>query len=193
VPLIISLFVAIKRHYAKVDTALTVTPQQLRPEGLNHTVVVLVGRIHRGVLKALWYAKSLRPQHLVAVYVASDDDARVSMERQWERFGIDVPLEIVHSPYRQLVDPVDRFIHELDTRWPNDTITVVIPEFVVSKWYQAALHNQSALRLKGALLFREGVVVTSVPYHVESAEAEEHRREVEEHGAEWWTDAAPRR
>ena len=80
-----------------------------------------------------------------------------------------MPLEIVYSPYRELVEPVERYLDELDDRWENDTITVVIPEFVVNRWYEHILHNQSALFLKGKLLFREGVVVTSVPYHVDLA------------------------
>jgi hypothetical protein len=129
-------------------------------------VIVLVGRIHRGVLKALDYARSLRPQHLVAVYVSYEDGDREAMEAQWKEFEIDVPLEIVYSPYRELVDPIMRYIDELDERWTHDTITVIIPEFVVGKWYEHLLHNQSGLFLKGRLLFREGVVVTSVPYHV---------------------------
>ena len=81
-----------------------------------------------------------------------------------------MPLEIIYSPYRELIGPVERYIDELDARWENDTITVVIPEFVVGKWYEHLLHNQSALFLKGKLLFREGTVVTSVPYHVPHVE-----------------------
>jgi amino acid transporter len=166
VPLIIALFMAIKRHYSRISRTLEVSPAQVRPEPMNHTVVVLVGRIHRGVLKALAYARSLRPQHLIAVYVSFEDEDREEIEQQWEEFGIDVPLEIIYSPYRELIGPVERYIDELDARWENDTITVVIPEFVVGKWYEHLLHNQSALFLKGKLLFREGTVVTSVPYHV---------------------------
>ena len=166
VPLIIALFTAIHRHYARVSRSLEVEPAPMRPEHINHTVVVLVGRIHRGVLKALSYAQSLRPQHLVAVYVSFEDEDREELEKQWRAFAIDVPLEIVYSPYRELIGPVERYIDELDDRWENDTITVVIPEFVVGKWYEHLLHNQSALFLKGKLLFREGTVVTSVPYHV---------------------------
>jgi hypothetical protein len=169
VPLIIALFVAIKRHYTRVTGVLAITPAEVRTEAINHTVVVLVGRIHRGVLKALDYARSLRPQHLVAVYVCFDDDDREAIETQWQAFGITVPLEIVYSPYRELVGPIERYIDELDERWNNDTVTVVIPEFVVSRWYEHLLHNQSALILKGKLLFREGIVVTSVPYHVDAA------------------------
>src|SRR5205085_1251075 len=119
------------------------------------------------VIQALAYARSLRPERLLAVYVSYDDEDREEMERQWERFRMDVSLEIVASPYRDLVEPIERFLDDLDARWDNDTITVVIPEFVVGKWWEQLLHNQSALILKGKLLFRKGVVVTSVPYHVD--------------------------
>ena len=166
VPLIIALFSGIKRHYDRVSNSLEIEPAAVRHEHINHTVVVLVGRIHRGVLKALDYARSLRPQHLVAVYVSFEDEDREELEQQWRAFQIEIPLEIVYSPYRELIGPIERYIDELDDRWDNDTVTVVIPEFVVGKWYEHVLHNQSALFLKGKLLFREGTVVTSVPYHV---------------------------
>ncbi|HWC12050.1 MAG TPA: APC family permease [Acidimicrobiales bacterium] len=176
VPMIIALFLGIRRHYDRVAAALSVAPTRVRPEAINHTVVVLVGRVHHGVLKALSYARSLRPQHLVAVYVSYQDEDRLDLERQWKDLGIDVPLEIVNSPYRELVAPVERYIDELDARWDYDTVTVVIPEFVVGKWYEQILHNQSALLLKAKLLFREGTVVTSVPYHVDHLvpEADRH-------------------
>jgi hypothetical protein len=105
------------------------------------------------------------------VYVSFEDHDREDLQRQWEDYRIDVPLEIVHSPYRELVEPVERYLDELDDRWHNDTITVIIPEFVMGKLYdfRNLLHNQSALALKAALLSREGTVVTSVPYHVDGA------------------------
>jgi hypothetical protein len=167
VPLIIALFMAIKRHYDRVSNVLAITPAEARPESVNHTVIVLVGRIHKGVLKALSYARSLRPQHIVALYVSYEDDDRLAMEKQWKDFGIDIPLEIIASPYRDIVEPIDQYLDRIDERWNNDTVTVVIPEFVVNKWYEQVLHNQTALLLKGKLLFREGTVVTSVPYHVD--------------------------
>ena len=182
VPFFMALFVSIKKHYVRVSAALNVTPQQMKLLPVNHTVVVLVGRVHRGVLRALTYAQSLRPQHLVAVCVASDEQEVERLQRNWREFGIDIPLEIVNSPYRELTEPIVAFIEELDERWNNDTITVVIPEFVVTKWYQQALHNQTALRLKGALLFREGIVVTSVPYLLDGAEAEGHIAGLREQG-----------
>ena len=167
VPSIIALFSAIKRHYTRVASALEISPAEVRPQPFNHTVVVLVGRIHRGVIQALGYARSLRPQHLIALYISHEDDDRAEIERQWREFGINVDLEIVHSRYRELTAPVIEYLDELDQRWNNDTITVVVPEFVVGRWYEHLLHNQSALMLKARLLFREGTVVTSVPYHVE--------------------------
>ena len=165
-PAIISFFLAIRRHYDKVARALEIAPGDVRPEAFNHTVVVLVGRVHRGVIKALNYAKSMRPNHLAAVYMASDDEEAQAMLRQWEAFRLDVPLEIVPSPYRDLVQAVEGYLDELDERWHNDTVTVLIPEFVVDRWYENVLHNQSALALKLALLDRRGTVVTSVPYHL---------------------------
>ena len=167
VPAIIALFSGIKRHYTRVSESLEISPAEVRPQPFNHTVVVLVGRIHRGVIQALDYARSLRPQHLIALYISHEDDDREAIERQWREFGINVDLEIKHSKYRELVGPVIEYLDELDDRWHNDTITVVVPEFVVGKWYEHLLHNQSALLLKGRLLFREGTVVTSVPYHVD--------------------------
>jgi hypothetical protein len=134
---------------------------------MNHTVVVLVGNVHRGVLDALAYAKSLAPQRLVAMSIVTDEDEQEKIERAWADFGLDVPLETVYSPYRELTRPTLRFIDEIDQRWDNDIVTVLIPEFVVHRWWEHLLHNQSALILKGRLLFRKGIVVTSVPYHVE--------------------------
>jgi amino acid transporter len=166
IPLIVLLFKSIKRHYTTVSEGLRVAPG-FRPRRMNHTVVVLVGGVHRGVLEALAYARSLAPNHLVAVHVSSDEEDQERIERVWEEFGIDIPLEIVYSPYRELTRPVLRYIDELDARYENDVVTVLLPEFVVSHWWGNLLHGQSALLLKGRLLFRRGTVVTSLPYHPE--------------------------
>ena len=167
IPAIVALFKAIKHHYAGVAARLRV-PADYRPRRMNHTVVVLVGSIHRGVLEALAYAKSLAPNHLVAVSVASDEEEQERIEKAWSERNLDIPLEIIHSPYRELTRPILRFVDELDSRYENDIVTVVIPEFVVDSWWGHLLHNQSALFLKGRLLFRKGTVVTSVPYHLDS-------------------------
>ncbi len=166
VPLIILIFKAIKRHYSSLAVALALTPEDVRRHDLHHTVVVLVGRVHKGVVVALNYARSMRPDHLLALYVATDDDEQQEMQTEWRRFGFDVPLEIVHSRYRDLVAPVESYLDELDERWNNDVITIVIPEFVVGTRSLAnLLHGQSALALKLALIDRANTVVTSVPFH----------------------------
>jgi hypothetical protein len=166
IPMIVLLFKGIHRHYQGVAKALRV-PVGYKPRRMNHTVVVLVGSPHRGVLEALAYAKSLAPNHLAAVSVVSDDDERDRIDQQWRERKLDVPLEVVYSPYRELTRPVMRFIDELDARYDNDVVTVIIPEFVVRHWWGHILHNQSALFLKGRLLFRPNTVVTSVPYHID--------------------------
>ncbi len=163
---VIAVFRAIHRHYQRVGHQLEAAPDY-KPKRQNHTVIVLVGRVHRGVMEALQYAKSLAPNHLVAVTIVSDEEEQERIEKDWSEHHIDVPLEIVHSPYRELSRPVIDYIDELDARWHNDVITVVIPEFVTQGFLGNLLHNQSALRLKGRLLYRPNTVVTSVPYHVE--------------------------
>ncbi len=163
--LVIALFRAIHSHYATVAKGLK-ADTDFKPRRMNHTVVVLVGTLHRGALEALAYANSLHPNRLLAVTVVSDEEEQERIERQWADRKIDIPLEIVHSPYRELSRPILRFIDELDARYENDLITVVVPEFVVGSWWGQLLHNQSALLLKGKLLFRKGTVVTSVPYHL---------------------------
>lgn len=167
VPAIVALLKLIKRHYTGVAEALAITPTEVPPEPARHTFVVLVSKVHTGVVEALNYAHSLRPDHLTALHIAEDADEHEAIHRQWEEFRFDVPLEIIDSPYRELVGPVERYLDELDDRWHGDRITVVIPEFVVGLRSAAnILHGQSALGLKLALLDRPNTVVTSVPFHV---------------------------
>lgn len=172
VPVIIALFVSIKRHYVRVERTLAISPGEVRPRAVNHTVLVLVGRVHRGVVEALQYAKSLRPDHLAAVHVYDEEEERRRLENQWTEFGFDIPLEIVHSPYRELTPAVERYLDDLGQRRRDGTITIVIPEFVTGRLISPTqlLHNQSAAALKLALLFRKNTVVTSVPYHVDDQE-----------------------
>jgi hypothetical protein len=160
------MFRGVHRHYARVRERLEV-PAGWRPPRMNHTVVVLVGGVHRGVLEALAYARSLAPNHLVAVTVVSDEDEQEAIEKAWSRFDLNEPLDIVFSPYRELSRPILRFLDDIDARWDNDIVTVLIPEVVIHRWWEQLLHNQTALFLKGRLLFRKGVVVTSVPYHLD--------------------------
>jgi hypothetical protein len=169
IPAIVLLFKGIHRHYQRVGTKLSIPPGY-RPPPMNHTMIVLVGGLHRGVLDALAYAKSLNPTHVVAVTVVSDEEQQERIEKIWAERNIDVPLEIVYDPYREVTRPILRYIDEIDARWDNDVMTVLIPEFVVDHWWGHLLHNQTALLLKGRLLFRKGTVVTSIPYHLHEDE-----------------------
>ena len=167
VPIIILLFKSIRSHYASVGEALAITPEEVPPPPARHTFVVLVGNVHRGVVEAINYARSLRPEHLSALHISDDPENHARIQAQWERFGFDIPLEIMDSPYRELVEPVKRHLDELDRRWGSDRTTVLIPEFVLGvKRVANVLHGQSGLALKLALLDRPDTVVTSVPFHV---------------------------
>lgn len=165
IPLIYVLLGRVHRHYARFASrlALDVTDP---PAALRHTVVILVGRVHRGVPQAVAYAKTLNPHHLVAVTVEVEEGSTDVIEAEWASLATDIPLEVVPSPYRELTRPVLDYIDGLDERWSDDVITVVVPEFILHHWWEQLLHNQSALALKLALLFRPNTVVISVPFHV---------------------------
>jgi amino acid transporter len=166
IPLLVFMFRAIHKHYVGVA-------KELSTEGLSvfrpikHTVIVPISGIHRGVVGALQYAKSIAPEHVQAVYVDFDEGATIKLREKWERWGAGVTLVVLPSPYRELTRPLLRYIARLERKGENDIVTVVLPEFVPAKWWQHLLHNQSSLMLKGALLFKKGVIVTSVPYHLE--------------------------
>ena len=133
-------------------------------------MLVLVGRVHKGVLESLAYARSLRPDRLLAVSVVSNAEEQERITKAWEEFEIPVELRTVYSPFRELQRPIMQFIDELDAEVADDFVTVVLPEFVLDHWWEQVLHNQSALRLKGRLLFMPNVMVTSVPWQLNSSE-----------------------
>ncbi|MGI9121144.1 MAG: APC family permease [Acidimicrobiales bacterium] len=166
IPVIVLLLRSVHRHYDRVAKLLHV-PEGYRPLPRTHTVVVLVGNVHQGVLAALTYAKSLAPDRLIAFSVVSSPEESDGIGEQWEHYHLDIELERRYSPYRELTQPVLKYLDELDAAYDNDIITVVVPEFVLSHWWQQFLHNQSALLLKGRLLFRRNTVVTSVPFHLD--------------------------
>jgi amino acid transporter len=166
IPLLVLMFRAIHNHYLGVAKQLSTEGLgELRP--LHHTVIVPISGIHRGVVGALQYAKSIAPSHVQAVYVDFDEEATAKLREKWERWGAGVQLVVLPSPYRELTRPLLRYIARLERTHDNDMVTVVLPEFVPARWWQHLLHNQSSLMLKGALLFKKGVIVTSVPYHLE--------------------------
>jgi hypothetical protein len=167
IPVQIAVFLAIHRHYGEVARQLSMgdVPSPPRPPA-PHTVLVLVGDVHRGMLAALEYAQALS-RSARAVYVELDPEATRRLEDRWGKYGSGIPLVVLRSPYRSVVGALLEYLDHLQEMAPNHVITIVLPEFVPARWWQHLLHNQTALLVKGALLFRKGVVVTSVPYHLE--------------------------
>jgi Amino acid permease len=164
-PLLVLMFRAIHEHYLNVARQLSINGlEQLRK--VNLTVIVPISGLHRGVLNALQYAKTIAPDNVTAVYVDFDEEATARLRERWEQWGTGVKLVVLPSPYRELTGPLLRYIYRVDRKRDDDIVTVVIPEFVPARWWQHLLHNQSSLLLKGALLFKEGVVVVNVPYHL---------------------------
>jgi hypothetical protein len=166
IPAISGAFVIVHRHYSKVAAALALRPSDTQ-QVVRHTVIVLVSRPTRAAAKAVRYAVAMRPDHLFALTVVHDPAERAELEEAWRSADFGIPLEIVEDPYRDLTESVLRYVEEADARFADDTITVVIPEFVVSHWWEHGLHNQSALVLKARLLYRPNTVVTSVPWHLD--------------------------
>ena len=166
IPLLVLLFRSIHNHYVMVAKQLSTEGlEQLRP--IKNTVIVPISGIHRGVVCALQYAKSIASDRVQAVYVDFEEEATHSLKDKWERWGAGVQLVVLPSPYRELTRPLLRHINRLARENRDNIITVVVPEFIPARWWQHFLHNQSSLLLKGALLFKKGVIVTSVPYHLE--------------------------
>ncbi len=170
IPALVFFFRLIARHYRRVRSAVTVGTEY-RPPRRTHLIVVLVGSIHRGVIDAVQYARSLAPERLIAVSVVTDQEEHDRLVREWAEFDLPVPLHTIGSPYRELTQPFLEYLDELDAESPDDVITVVIPEFV-APWSQQWLHNQSALAIKARLLYRPNTVVTSVPVLVGDHPAE---------------------
>jgi hypothetical protein len=173
IPTIVVVFKAIHRHYVRVSAALEV-PEGYRSRRYRHTVIILVGEVHRGVLDAITYARSLAPDRLMAVSVVHDEAQQDQLMSQWERFEIPVELRTIYSPYRELSGPVMSFVDQLDAEWPDDIITVIVPEFVLKSWWEQLLHNQSALVLRARLRMRPNTVVTAVPIHLYEANEERY-------------------
>jgi amino acid transporter len=161
---------AIRRHYDLVAEELQ-ADEDVRPAmpSRNHAVV-LVSKVHLPTLRALAYARATRPHTIEAVTVAADSEEAEALQAEWSRRKIEVPLRVLNSPYREVTRPVLEYVRDIHRMSERDVVTVFIPEYVVGHWWENVLHNQSALRLKARLLFQPGVMVTSVPWQLHSAE-----------------------
>lgn len=162
------LMKGIRSHYTRVEEELAVDDEdKLLPTRVH--AMVLVSKLHKPTLRALAFAKAARPNVLEAVYVGTDDSDTDRLMQEWDERGIDVPLKVLHSPYRELVRPIVDYAVQIRQANPRGVVAVYIPEYVVGHWWEQVLHNQTALRLKGRLLFSPGVMVISVPYQLRSS------------------------
>ena len=163
IPLLVLLLRGIKKHYNSVGAHLNVPPGW-RPPRHRHTVVLFVEEVHQGTLYALSYGRSLAPDKLVAVAVASDLGDLANLEADWARHAGQVSLEVIYAPAGEIARAVIGYVDQVTDTDDIGAVTVLIPEVAVNHWWEELLHNQTELSLKGRLLFRPGTVVTSVPY-----------------------------
>jgi amino acid transporter len=166
----------IKGHYDKVQLELAADEEdKVMPTRVH--AIVLVSKLHKPTLRALAFAKATRPNILEGVYVATDSAATNRLLEEWDDRHMDVPLKVLHSPYRELVRPIIEYATEIRKANPRGVVAVYIPEYVVGRWWEQLLHNQTALRLKGRLLFTQGVMVISVPFQLRSSQIAREREE----------------
>lgn len=165
IPILVFMFRAIHKHYVNVSQQLSTTGiEKLHP--IKHEVIVPISGLHQGVLLALQYAKSIAPNNVTAVFIDLDGESGAKMREAWGKWDLGIKLEVLTSPYRSLTQPLLEYIDKVDRQADDDLLTIILPEFVPAKWWHQILHNQSSLVLKGYLLFKKGIIVTNVPYHL---------------------------
>jgi hypothetical protein len=166
IPGLVILMKKIHSHYSSVAEQLSVTSCEAnQPEFKHHSVIIPISGVQQAVISAVKYAKALSSD-VVALYVCLDAVETWNIRKKWDQHCMGVPLIIVDSPYRSLKEPLLDYIDEVQARYRDVVITVVLPEFVPSKWWHHLLHNQTAIFIKGILLFKKGTVSTSVPFHL---------------------------
>jgi hypothetical protein len=170
IPVLVVLMSAIKRHYDTVTAELVADRDQATALPPRVHSIVLVSKVNKPVLRAVAYARATRPDTLEALTAAVDDEEAERLLLDWDSHAIPVPLKVLHSPYREVTRPVVDYVRRVQHDHPRDVVTVFVPEYVVGRWWEQLLHNQSALRIKTRLLFTPGVMVTSVPYQLRSSE-----------------------
>jgi hypothetical protein len=164
IPTFVIMFEVTRRHYDHVAAELSLRDWQPETEG-HHTVLIPIGGIQRAVVKALQYGRTLSSD-VRAVYVDIDPASTESLRQQWSIWGQGAELVVLPSPYRSLLEPLLEYVEAVQRAAPTGYVTVVLPEFVPRRLWHHLLHNQHALLIKGALLFRPNIIVTSVPFHL---------------------------
>ena len=167
----------IRRHYDRVRIELDAdtTDASILPSRIH--AVVLVSKLHKPTIRAISYARASRPAVLEALTVDVDPEETRALVEQWDLRTVPIPLKVLASPYREITRPILDYVKSIRRQSPRDVVMVYIPEYVLGHWWENLLHNQSALRLKGRLLFTPGIMVTSVPWQLHSSELAAAREE----------------
>ncbi len=176
VPSLVAMFFAIHYHYRDMAARLSLEEYGAPPRVSRHRVILPISGVHRGTMAALRYAKSLSDD-ITAVHISTDPAEVERLNRKWESWGDGVRLVVLDSPYRLFLEPLLGYIEEIAAqRQPNETITIVVPQFVPRHWWHNVLHAQAAMLLRMMLLFKPGIVITDVPYRLDSTgpTSEEH-------------------
>ncbi len=170
IPMVVSLFLAINRHYKYVAERLSIQgipPRSYVPrpkaDVVTHPAVVIVGQLNRGTVEALDYARTIADE-IVAVHIDIGSTDREKLQQRWRQLEADIPLEIIESPYRSVVTPIVEFVSQYEARNPGVLSTIIIPTFVTRNWWESFLHNQTTFFLKRALRAKKSRVVTTVRY-----------------------------
>jgi amino acid transporter len=170
IPILITLMGSIYSHYKKVSEELKLDTEdnQTLPSRIHG--IVLVSKMHKPTLRAIYYARATRPSTLEAVTVLVDNQDTEDLKADWERLEIPIPLKVLDSPFREVTRPILDYVKNIKRESPRDVVSIFVPQYVVGHWWEQLLHNQSALRLKSRLLFTPGVMVVSVPWQLISSE-----------------------
>jgi hypothetical protein len=166
--------VSIRKHYDRVAREIAADEEDMILPSRVHAIV-LVSKVHLPTMRALAYARATHPDVLEAVTVNVDPADTANLAREWEDRELPVSLKVIDSPFREITKPILDYVKRVRRDSPRDVVAVYLPEYVVGHWWEQILHNQSALRLKGRLLFTPGVMVTSVPWQLSSSEQVEQR------------------
>jgi amino acid transporter len=167
-PILIGLMKSINRHYRNVAQQLVPdTDSRVLPSKVH--AIVLVSKVHKPTLRALAFARATRPDVLTALTVNVDGAETRSLQGEWDHYDLPVPLTVIESPFREITRPVVDYVKAIRRESPREIVVVFVPQYVVGHWWENVLHNQSALRLRARLQFQPGVMITTVPWQLESS------------------------
>ncbi len=170
IPLLMGIMSSIFYYYKKVNNELSLTDDSMQVLPSRVHGIVLVSKMHKPTMRAIYYARATRPSTLEAITVRADEKETDELVKQWQNLEIPVPLKVLDSPFREVTKPILDYVKSIRRESPRDAISIFIPQYVVGHWWEQLLHNQSAIRLKSRLLFTPGVMVVSVPWQLISSE-----------------------